>query len=476
MWEIKPKMEIKDRLSLSLAYTPGVGSSCLKIKDNTSEVLELTNKSSSVAVIGYEYSEAEQKAVEYIEKGFTAYPLVIGKDTKVDFILENLEPTFGGFDLSLLGLENKGNFSLKKEENINMADYSLENTSRDSLDLHRKLKGVIKTEKKPTPRKNKPIAIISDGSAVLGFGNIGAEAALPVMEGKSALFKQLGGVDAIPVCIRTQKVEEIVELIQSLIESFSGINLEDISAPRCFEIEKTLIEKTNIPIFHDDQHGTAIVVLAGLLNALKLAKKDISRVKIVLNGAGSAGIAVCKLLLKAGAKNIILCGRKGAIFEGVEDINSAQEEMSKLTNTNKEKGELQDVIKGADVFIGVSVPDVLTEEMVKTMNEKPIVFALANPVPEIMPDKAENAGAFIVATGRSDFKNQINNSLAFPGIFKGVIESNIDKVTDDIKLTCAKAIAELVTNDKLTQDNIMPEALDMIVPQAVSKAVMAMQP
>ena len=322
--------------------------------------------------------------------------------------------------------------------------------------------------------KANTIAVVSDGSAVLGLGNIGPEAAMPVMEGKAVLFKEFGGVNAVPICLDTQDTEEIIKTVTYLAPTFGGINLEDISAPRCFEIEERLKATLDIPVFHDDQHGTAIVVLAGIINALKvIGYKKKEDCKIVVNGAGAAGVAITKLLLSYGFKTAILCDRKGAISSEREDLNSSKKEMLKITNPNDEKGQLADVIKGADIFIGVSGPGTLTSDMVRTMNKDSIIFAMANPVPEIMPDEATAAGARVVGTGRSDFPNQVNNVVAFPGIFKGALEGRARQITEEMKLAAALAIADLVPEDKLSEDNVMPEAFDPQVAVKVAEAVKA---
>ena len=322
--------------------------------------------------------------------------------------------------------------------------------------------------------KANTIAVVSDGSAVLGLGNIGPEAAMPVMEGKAVLFKEFGGVNAVPICLDTQDTEEIIKTVTYLAPTFGGINLEDISAPRCFEIEERLKATLDIPVFHDDQHGTAIVVLAGIINALKvIGYKKKEDCKIVVNGAGAAGVAITKLLLSYGFKTAILCDRKGAISSEREDLNSSKKEMLKITNPNDEKGQLADVIKGADIFIGVSGPGTLTSDMVRTMNKDSIIFAMANPVPEIMPDEAKAAGARVVGTGRSDFPNQVNNVVAFPGIFKGALEGRARQITEEMKLAAALAIADLVPEDKLSEDNVMPEAFDPQVAVKVAEAVKA---
>lgn len=321
--------------------------------------------------------------------------------------------------------------------------------------------------------KANTIAVVSDGSAVLGLGNIGPHAAMPVMEGKAVLFKEFGGVNAVPICLDTQDTEEIIKAVTYLAPGFGGINLEDISAPRCFEIETRLKEILDIPVFHDDQHGTAIVVLAATINALKIVKKKKEECKIVVNGAGSAGVAITKLLLSYGFKNIIMVDRTGAIASDRTNLNSSKQEMLELTNPNDEKGSLGDVMKDTDIFVGVSAPGTLTQDMVRTMAKDPIVFAMSNPVPEIMPDLAKEAGARIVGTGRSDFPNQINNVVAFPGIFKGALEGRARQITEEMKLAAAEAIAALVSDEDLNEDNIMPEAFDPRVAETVAAAVKA---
>jgi len=375
----------------------------------------------------------------------------------------------------------------------------------ESLELHRKAKGKIEIKSK-VPLKDKKdlslaytpgvaepcmkikedkslvyqytskwntVAVVTDGSAVLGLGNIGAEAALPVMEGKAILFKEFGGVDAIPICISSQDTEEIIKTVSLISPSFGGINLEDISAPRCFTIEARLIETLPIPVFHDDQHGTAVVVLAALINALKIINKKIEEVKIVINGAGAAGIAITKFLHYAGAKNILLCDRRGIICKDrKENMNFAKEDIIKYLLPSK-MGTLSDAMKGADVFIGVSGPDTVSEEMVKEMNKGAVVFAMSNPVPEIMPEKAKKAGAFIVGTGRSDMENQINNLLAFPGIFRGVFDVKAGKITDKMKLAASYAIANYIPENKLSPDYIIPSALDKKVAEKVAEKVAA---
>ena len=314
--------------------------------------------------------------------------------------------------------------------------------------------------------------VVTDGSAVLGLGDIGPEAGMPVMEGKCVLFKAFGDVDAFPLCIKSHDVDEIVNTIYMISGSFGGVNLEDISAPRCFEIEKKLKEKCDIPIFHDDQHGTAVITLAGLTNALKVVGKKKEDVRIVMNGAGAAAISICRLLLKAGFKDVTLCDRKGAIYEGrTEGMNPVKEEMSKLTNLQKKQGSLAEMLVGADVFIGVSAPGAVTTEMVKTMNKDAIIFACANPIPEIFPDDAKAGGAKVISTGRSDFPNQINNVLAFPGIFRGAFDVRASDINDEMKIAASKALADLITDEELSPEYIIPKAFDKIVGPAVAKAV-----
>ena len=320
-------------------------------------------------------------------------------------------------------------------------------------------------------RRWNSVAVVTDGTAVLGLGDIGPEAGMPVMEGKCVLFKAFGDVDAIPLCVRTKDVEEIVKTVSLLAGSFGGVNLEDISAPRCFEIEKRLKEVCDIPIFHDDQHGTAVVTLAGLINALKLTGKKIEEVKIVTSGAGAAGIAIIKLLLSMGAKNVIMTDREGAIYKGRENLNPIKMEMAEITNLSMEKGSLSDVIKNADVFIGVSAPGTLNKDMVKSMAEKPIIFACANPIPEIFPEDAKEAGAAVVSTGRSDFPNQINNVLCFPGIFRGALDVRAKDINDEMKVAAAYAIAGLVSDQELNAEYILPAAFDERVKDAVANAV-----
>ena len=319
--------------------------------------------------------------------------------------------------------------------------------------------------------KANTVAVVSDGSAVLGLGNIGPYAAMPVMEGKAVLFKEFGGVNAVPICLDTQDTEEIIKAVTYLAPGFGGINLEDISAPRCFEIEERLNEILDIPVFHDDQHGTAIVVLAGIINGLKVVGKKKEDCKVVVNGAGSAGVAITKLLLTYGFSNIIMCDKVGIVSKSTEGLNWMQQKMAELTNPNNETGTLADALKGADIFVGVSAPGIVSQEMVASMNKDSILFAMANPVPEIMPDLAKAAGARVVGTGRSDFPNQVNNVAAFPGIFKGALEGRATQITEEMKLAAANAIASLVPDDELNEDNIMPEAFDPKVAEVVAQAV-----
>lgn len=322
-------------------------------------------------------------------------------------------------------------------------------------------------------RRWNTVAVITDGTAVLGLGDIGPEAGMPVMEGKCVLFKAFGGVDAIPLCIRSKNVDDIVNNVAMLAGSFGGINLEDISAPRCFEIEKKLKERCDIPVFHDDQHGTAIITLAGLLNALKIVGKDISKVKIVTSGAGAAGIAIIRLLMSMGLKNVIMTDRKGAIYQGREGLNPIKEEIAGITNYERVSGPLSEVIKGADVFIGVSAPGTLTKEMVQTMARDAIIFACANPTPEIFPDEAKAGGAAVIATGRSDFPNQVNNVLAFPGIFRGALDVRAREINEEMKIAAARALAGLVADSELNAEYILPAAFDPRVKDAVAAAVSA---
>lgn len=320
-------------------------------------------------------------------------------------------------------------------------------------------------------RRNNLVAVITDGTAVLGLGDIGPEAGMPVMEGKCALFKEFADVDAFPICVRSKNVDEIVNTIYLISGSFGGINLEDIAAPRCFEIEKKLKEKCDIPVFHDDQHGTAVIVAAGLLNALKIVGKNIETAKVVVNGAGSAGIAITKHLFNMGANNIMLCDINGIICEGDDSLSEVHKYMATITNRDKKTGSLADAMKGADVFIGVSAPNIVNEEMVKSMADNPVIFSMANPTPEIMPDVAKKAGAAVVGTGRSDFPNQINNVLAFPGIFRGALDCRASEINEEMKIAASYAIASLVGDDELNPEYILPQAFDKRIGKAVAEAV-----
>lgn len=320
-------------------------------------------------------------------------------------------------------------------------------------------------------RKGNLVAVVTDGSAVLGLGDIGPEAGMPVMEGKCVLFKNFADVDAFPICLDTNDVDEIVNTVKNIAPTFGGINLEDISAPRCFEVERRLQEALDIPVFHDDQHGTAIVVSAGIMNALRVVGKNISEIKIVINGAGSAGIAICKMLLNIGAENVVLVDKIGALAEGVDGLNPEQERMSRVTNRQKETGTLADVMRGADVFIGVSAPKIVNEDMVRSMAADPIVFAMANPEPEILPEAAKAAGARVVGTGRSDYPNQINNVLAFPGIFRGALDARAKCISEEMKVAAVHALAKLVPEEERSEENIIPKAFDPRVGPAVAKAV-----
>jgi len=364
--------------------------------------------------------------------------------------------------------EKKGKIEIKSKVPLkNKKDLSLVYTpgvAEPCNEIHKDKKKVYDY----TSRWNM-VAVVSDGSSVLGLGNIGPEAALPVMEGKAVLFKQFGGVDAFPVCLSTQDTDKIVETVRMISPSFGGISLEDISAPRCFEIESRLKKELDIPVFHDDQHGTAVVVLAGLMNALKVVGKNIENIKVAVSGAGAAGIAVTKILLSVGAKDVILCDTKGLIYEGRENLNPIKEEIAKITNRKKISGSLADAMKEADVFIGVSVQGAVSEEMVSSMNENAVVFAMANPIPEIYPDIAKKAGARIIATGRSDFPNQINNVLAFPGIFRGALDVRASDINDDMKLAASYALADLL--DEPREDYIIPDPFDKRVAKTVAKAV-----
>lgn len=488
-----PKIKITDKHSLALVYTPGVAEACLKIAENQNASFDYTNRENTVGVFSFDYERALQRSTFLkMVLNIDAVPLEISSEKADDIklVAESLEPNFAALDMSLIAdyiqninfnvhvpvlikpVSNLKEFFLCISKNAFIPDLDkLSGTiSEQSLTLRKNAGGVIESELTQETHK-KPIAIISDGSAVLGLGNIGAYAALPVMEGKAVLFSSLAGLSAVPICINEQKPEIFIKIVSLIHNSFSAINLEDIAAPLCFQIEKILSEAVNIPVFHDDAHGTSIVVTAGLFNALKVVGKNIEDVKIVMSGAGAAGYTIAKLLLEAGAKNLIICDREGAITHDNNYVKPNHIELSKITNPKNEKGSLKDVIKNADVFIGVSAPNILEEQDIKNMAAKAIVFALANPTPEIMPNIAEQAGAAVVATGRSDFKNQINNCLAFPGVFKGLLEYNIKKVTPKQKLNCAKALASVVTDEKLTKDFIIADALDLNVPTAIAKSI-----
>lgn len=473
--EIIPKVKVKNKKILSLVYTPGVSKSCLKIKDNVMSVFELTNRSNSIAVLSYNYEASMERAIFLKETRTTdAYPLVIKKCSKEDLemVKEALIPNFMGVDTTLIDGLNYDN-----EEFIPTCSKGCILPDRMMLDemepveLRSAFGGVLETRVNDLIGFRKPVAILSDGSAILGLGNIGATAGLPVMEGKAVLFKELGDVDAMPLCLNTQDPDKIKKIAYLLEESFSGINLEDIKAPECFDIETFLIQNLKIPVFHDDQHGAAIVTLAGLYNALKIVKKDIDKIKIVISGAGAAGQAIARLLIKAGAKDIIMTDIDGIVYFNRKNNDKSLNDIAKITNKDNIQGSLDNAIFGADVFIGVSAGGVLKEEMVQKMAINPIVFALANPTPEIMPDIAKKAGAKVVASGRPDFNNQINNSLVFPGLFDGVINAGVKVITDDIKILTAKTIANMVEDDELEPDYIIPEPLDKGVAKNVSACI-----
>lgn len=484
--EFIPKIEPESLEVLSLIYTPGVGHACMAIKENDGLSYMYTNRENQVAVVSFDYEKSLKRAIFLKDTlNIDAFPFECNKED-LKLVVENIYPNFCGIDLTLIkdeveNIEFDVEIPVLRQSGVGIMDFFKPfsknifqfdlgvlqgDFKQQSLQLREKAGGVIESQLTDEPQK-KPVAIVSDGSAVLGFGNIGAEAGIPVMEGKSVLFKALGGVNAIPLCLKTQNSDEIVKIVQALKNSFSGINLEDISAPRCFDIEKELIETLDIPVFHDDQHGTAIVVLAALINALTVAKKKIDSVKIVISGAGAAAQAVSKLLMAAGATDIIHTNSKGIVYSN-PDNEPHLEELAKITNKENLKGVLEDALVNADVFIGLSTAGVLKPEFIKVMKENPIIFALANPTPEIMPDEAKVAGAFLVATGRSDFDNQINNSLAFPGLFRGLLDNNIKKITEEIKLNCAIAIASLIKDEDLTPTNILPNALDPKVVFAVA--------
>lgn len=487
-----PKVKVTDKHSLAVIYTPGVAAACKAIVENQETSFDYTNRENTVGVFAFQYEKA-LKRVEFLKMalGIDAIPFEIDSANKEDIklVVESLEATLAAVDLSQISDYAKDiNFNVKipvlketvrdlKEfflcvsKNIFMFDINKLKGSLEeqSLILRKNAGGSIETEL-TKENHQKPVAIISEGSAVLGLGNIEAYAALPVMEGKAVLFSSLADISAVPICINEQNPNKFIKIVSLIKNSFSAINLEDIAAPLCFEIEKSLSEKLNIPVFHDDAHGTSIVVLAGLLNALKVVKKELSEVKIVMSGAGAAGYTIAKLLLFAGAKNLVICDREGALSKDNTYQKPNHIELSKCSNPNNEKGALKDVIKNADVFIGVSAPNLLEENDIKNMKDKAIVFALANPTPEIMPDIAEKAGATVIATGRSDFKNQINNCLAFPGVFKGLLQYNINRITTEMKLNCAKALASCTENSKLSKDYIIPDALDTRVANKIAES------
>lgn len=473
--EIVPKLKVKDKKILSLVYTPGVSKSCLKIKENLEKVFELTNRSNSVAVLSYDYEMSVKRAIFLKETRTTdAYPLVIKKCSEEDLqmVIDAIMPNFMGVDTTLMEGLNYDNdkFIPTCSKGCVLPD-SMYVGDMEPVELRSAFGGVLETEINEGFEYKKPVAIISDGSAILGLGNIGPSAGLPVMEGKAVLFKELGDVDAMPLCLNTQDIEKIKKIVLLLENSFSGVNLEDIKAPNCFEIEKFLIQNSYIPIFHDDQHGAAIVTLAGLYNALKIVYKNIEDIKVVISGAGAAGQAIARLLIKAGVKNVVMTDVFGVVFSGREGNDPSLEAISRITNKENIKGTLTDAIKGADVFIGVSVGDILKPDMIQKMKEDPIIFALANPTPEIMPDVAKRAGARIVASGRPDFDNQINNSLVFPGLFRGVILAGIRVITDEIKILTAKTIAEMVQEDELEESYIIPDPLDKSVAKNISACI-----
>ncbi len=490
---VVPKIDVPDKETLALVYTPGVAASCLEIVKNAETSYDYTNRENSVGVLAFDYQEALSRAI-FLKSALNidAYPLELKQISpeQIKFIVENIEPTFCAFDLSLISnfvkdigfdvsvplliepVQDLKSFFLCVSKNLfltTMKDFCGP-VQEMSLKLRKMAGGVIETQLSEEEHV-KPVAIVTDGSAVLGLGNIGALAGLPVMEGKAVLFSSLGGVSAMPLCIKTQKPSEIIDIVLNLENSFSAVNLEDIAAPSCFSVEDKLIELSSIPIFHDDQHGTAIVVLAGLLNAISLAHKELENIKVVISGAGAAAISVSKLLLDAGVNNIILADIYGAVYSGRPENNAAHEAISVLTNREQVKGSLKEILVDADVFIGLSAPGLLNDKMIKAMSDSPIIFALANPTPEILPNKALEYGAYIAASGRSDFPNQINNSLAFPGLFKGVIDNNVAKITTEMKLNCAFAIASLVKDDELAVDYIIPDALDSRVAHVVAENV-----
>lgn len=487
------KIPVNDKEILSLVYTPGVGSSCLKIKENSELLSLLTNKINSVAVISFDY-EASLKRALFLKSALLidAYPLCIKTENENDlkFVIKNIELNFCAIDLSLIkefaeNIDFHAQIPVLTSPVADLKDFfgaiarnvfmfnpaQLKgDTAEKSLQLHELAGGVIETELCEEKRR-KPLAVISDGTSVLGFGDIGAAASIPVLEGKIALYSELADIDCVPLALKTKCPKEIIKITSLLSASFSGIHLEDIAAPNCFEVENTLIETLDMPVFHDDQHGSAIIVLAGILNSLVLENKELSNAKIVINGAGAAGSASARLLLFAGAKDINMCDLHGSVYEGRPQNDENLEDLARFTNTEQKKGTLKEIIKGADIFIGLSRGNLLSDEMVKSMSPNPIIFALANPIPEIMPDKAKEDGAYIVATGRSDFPNQINNSLAFPGLLKGVLDAGLNKITNEIKLECALAIASLVDEEELSPQKIVPDGLDRRVTLTIAETI-----
>ncbi len=471
--EIVSKIEVDTNKKLALVYTPGVAESSMEIYNNPDRVFDLTNRSNSIGIISYSYEDSYKRAV-YIKKTYNidAYPLEIKKTTKedLDFVIDNIMPNFMGVDTALIeGKPYDCENTIPTQSKYCFFEGDIEDL--EAIRLRELFGGVVETKIVQGESSEKPVAIVSDGSAVLGLGNITAAAGLPVMEGKAVLFKELGNVNAVSLCVKTQDKDEIIKIVELLENSFSAINLEDICAPKCFEIENTLIENLSIPVFHDDQHGTAIVVSAGLLNALEIVEKKLENIKVVISGAGAAGLAICKLLLKLGVSNIILVNRKGIVYKNNPLNNPELEKAAQITNKENLKGGLDTAIKGADIFIGVSAADILAQDMVRDMASDAIVFALANPTPEIMPNLALEAGAKIAASGRSDFDNQINNCLAFPGLFRGVLDAKVTKITDDIKIQAALALAQTVDEDELAPDYIIPQALDKRVAKNISACI-----
>ena len=533
-FETTPKMSITTREDLALAYTPGVAEPCKVIAKDKEAAYKYTIKANTIAVVsdgsavlglGNIGAHAampvmEGKAVLFKSfGGVNAVPICLDTQDTDEIIktVVNIAPAFGGINLEdisaprcfeiesrlkelldipvfhddqhgtaivvLAGIINglKVTGKTKEECKVIINGAGSAGVAITKLLLTYGFKNVTMCDKSGILSKKSEglntikantIAVVSDGSAVLGLGNIGAHAAMPVMEGKAVLFKSFGGVNAVPICLDTQDTDEIIKTVVNIAPAFGGINLEDISAPRCFEIESRLKELLDIPVFHDDQHGTAIVVLAGIINGLKVTGKTKEECKVIINGAGSAGVAITKLLLTYGFKNVTMCDKSGILSKKSEGLNWMQESMMEVTNLEEKTGSLADALVGADVFVGVSAPNIVTADMVKTMNKDAIIFAMANPVPEIMPDIAKAAGARVVGTGRSDFPNQVNNVIAFPGIFKGALEGRATQITEEMKLAAALAIANLIPESQLSDTNILPEAFDPQVTDVVAKAVM----